>query len=362
MRRIAFVAPLPPPVHGFSNICAAMLDILRAKSEVRVFDRAPRGGKHFGAALRQLIKPWRYLAWCMKNPGGELYLALSGGLGQILDWPYVLMARLFGQQVFVHHHSFAYINAPSVLNRMFFKVLRQQTHIVLSDRMGSELTRIYRLNAAKVRVVSNAAFFGEVARLTRSLPKAEVPIRLGYLSNISLEKGVVEFFAVLAELTRIGIEFRAQIAGPVDSAAQSTFDRLLAAAVCTQYVGPVYGPAKEDFYGNLDVLLFPSDYANEAEPLVIHEAIRNGVHVIACERGAVADILSNQAGVVAVKAAFVHTAVSHIGNFSSNRHELQRAQRSSLDQAARMREGAREKLESLVDEISGSVKRSLQTC
>jgi len=48
----------------------------------------------------------------------------------------------------------------------------------------------------------------------------------------------------------------------------------------------------------VDVLLFPTDYANEAEPLVIHEAIRSGAHVIACERGAIPDILSNGAGLV----------------------------------------------------------------
>jgi glycosyltransferase involved in cell wall biosynthesis len=42
--------------------------------------------------------------------------------------------------------------------------------------------------------------------------------------------------------------------------------------------------------------LFPTKYVNEADPLVIHEALRNGVYVIACERGAIAETLGHGAG------------------------------------------------------------------
>ena len=44
MNRVAFVGPLPPPVHGFSNICANMLRLLRGRVPVEVFDRAARSG------------------------------------------------------------------------------------------------------------------------------------------------------------------------------------------------------------------------------------------------------------------------------------------------------------------------------
>ena len=111
--RVAFVAPLPPPVHGFSNICAAMLDLLRMKSSVSVFDRAPGKSSRF-SWLRQLAMPFAYLVWLVRNPDGKLYLALSGGLGQIIDWPYVLISRLFGRrniraspQFCVHHRAVA---------------------------------------------------------------------------------------------------------------------------------------------------------------------------------------------------------------------------------------------------------------
>jgi glycosyltransferase involved in cell wall biosynthesis len=361
-RRIAFVAPLPPPVHGFSNICAAMLDLLRMRSPVSVFDRAPRASNPRFARLRQLAMPFAYFVWALRNPGAELYLALSGGLGQIADWPYVLIGRLFGRRIIVHHHSFAYITAPSILNRLLFASLRQQIHVVLSCGMGQELVRIYGMNPERVKVISNAAFFACVAQHTDKPRNTDAPIRLGYLSNISVEKGIVEFFAVLAELRRIGVAYQAKIAGPVAPTAERAFSSLLASSSDTKHFGPIYGDAKEEFYNDLDVLLFPTDYANEAEPLVVHEAIRSGTFVIACERGAIADILANGAGLVVPKAAFTAAAVDQIRMFNGDRVGLRSAQHAALEQARRMRDSASGHLTALVDEMAGAGTDSLQTC
>jgi glycosyltransferase involved in cell wall biosynthesis len=351
-KQLAFVAPLPPPVHGFANICGAMLALLRARSQVSVFDRAPRINGSLAARLRPLLNLINYCVWCVRTRNADLYVGLSGGLGQILDWPYIIIGKTFRRRVFVHHHSFAYINAPSFLNRLLFSSLREEMHIVLSQRMKSELIRVYRLNASKVRVVSNAAFYEAGAERAGSVD-AGVPIRLGYLSAVSFEKGIAEFFAVLAELKRVGIPYRGYVAGPLAASMQSEFDQLLASSSDVSYLGPVYDGAKAEFYRNLDVLLFPTDYANEAEPLVILEALRSGVHVIACERGAIAEMLANSAGVVCAKPVFAATAVSQIRKFTDDPAGLCSAQRLSLEQARRMHDTGVAELEALMDEMTG---------
>jgi glycosyltransferase involved in cell wall biosynthesis len=351
-KQLAFVAPLPPPVHGFANICGAMLERLTARSKVSVFNRAPRSSGSFAARLRPLTNLINYCVWCVRNTHADLYLGLSGGLGQIVDWPYIIIGKTFRRRVFIHHHSFAYINAPSTLNKCLFASLRDETHIVLSQRMRSELIRIYRLNASKVKVVSNAAFYEAGTEGPGSM-HGGVPIRLGYLSAVSFEKGIAEFFAVLAELKRAGIPYRGYIAGPLSAAMQSEFGRLLASSSDVSYLGPIYGNAKEEFYRNLNVFLFPTDYANEAEPLVIHEALRNGVHVIACERGAIAEMLAHGAGVVCAKPVFVATAVGQIRKFTADAAGLRRAQRLSLEQARRMHDTSAAELGALLEEMSG---------
>ena len=40
-RSVAFVGPLPPPLHGLSAACAAMLALLQNRGTVAVFDRSP---------------------------------------------------------------------------------------------------------------------------------------------------------------------------------------------------------------------------------------------------------------------------------------------------------------------------------
>jgi glycosyltransferase involved in cell wall biosynthesis len=245
------------------------------------------------------------------------------------------------------------VNRPTRLSRLFFSLVRHQTHLVLSPNMGAALIRVYGLDPDKVKVLSNAAFFAAPADAPPYEPPTTTPIRLGFISNITVEKGFVEFFGVLSELTKRGIPHRAVIAGPVDPAAQGRFSELLAASANTTAAGPLYGDAKNQFFQDLDVLLFPTTYANEAEPLVIHEALRHGVQVIACDRGAIAEILRNGAGAAFPADTFIDEAVACIRSFVDDPDALARAQRASLEESQRISRQAGSTLAELLTEIAG---------
>jgi glycosyltransferase involved in cell wall biosynthesis len=353
MTRLCFAGPLPPPVHGFSTVCAMMLDLLKARMPVAVFNRAPSPRRKAIGVLQQAIRAVNYLATCVGKRDTALYLALSGGRGQFIDLIYVLISKLFRRPIYIHHHSYAYINSPSRLSRCFFALVRKENHIVLSPKMGVSLHRVYGLDPAAVRVVSNAAFYrGDDAYPVKANEAA--PLQLGFLSNITFEKGILEFFEVLAALNRRGIEYRAHIAGPVAPEAQASFDRLLACTPHVQYAGPVYGEDKERFYRQLDIFLFPTRYANEAEPLVIYEAMRRGVHVIACDRGSIAEMLRDGAGLVLPREAPVEAAVAYIGHFSNDRSALLAAKSASMQQARQILSSSKASLEKLVACMQGT--------
>ncbi|HEX3397905.1 MAG TPA: glycosyltransferase family 4 protein [Steroidobacteraceae bacterium] len=347
MTRLCFAGPLPPPVNGFSSVCGMMLDLLKARMPVEVFNRAPRPTARAIGVLQQLIRPLRYVATCAGKRDTALYLALSGGRGQYIDLIYVLISKLFRRPVYIHHHSYVYINSPSRLNRRFFALVRNENHIVLSPKMGLSLCAVYGLDPRRVCVVSNAAFYGG-DDASQAQANEAAPVHLGFLSNITFEKGIVEFFAVLATLTRRGIDYRAHIAGPVAAEARQTFDKLLQSTAHVHYAGPVYGDAKERFYRQLDIFLFPTRYANEAEPLVIYEAMLRGVHVIACDRGAIAEMLCDGAGLVLPHESPVDAAAAHIEHFSNDRHALFSAKRASMQQAQQMLSSSKSALENLV--------------
>lgn len=353
MTCLCFVGPLPPPMHGFSNVCAMMLKLLQTQMPVQVFDRAPLERAPAAGMLRQLLYPLKYLATCAGRRDTRLYLALSGGRGQLLDLPYVLISKLFRRPIFVHHHSYAYINSPSRLSRCFFALIRNEIHIVLSPHMGQALSRTYDLEPGTIRVVSNAAFYrSDDADQVRANEAA--PVHVGFLSNITYEKGIVEFFDVLAALKQRGIDYRAHIAGPVAAEARETFQRLLRSTAHVDYAGPLYGEDKERFYRQLDIFVFPTRYANEAEPLVIYEAMRRGVHVIACNRGSIAEMLRDGGGLVFAHEAFVEAAVMHIERFSKDRRALFAAKCASMQQAQRILSTSKKSLDFLVAAIQGA--------
>jgi glycosyltransferase involved in cell wall biosynthesis len=330
-----------------------MLDALNARSTVDVFDRAPRGAKRASYVLNHLRESCRFLVTSLTHPQANLYLALSGGFGQFYDSLYVLICKLQRRRMFIHHHSFAYVNEPTRLSRLFFSLVRHQTHIVLSRNMGAALIEVYGLDPDKVKVLSNAAFFSAPGRAVPLNHRGATPIRLGFISNITIEKGFVEFFGVLSELTRLGVPYRAVIAGPVDPSVQRQFSELLARTDNTTAAGPLYGDAKDRFFQQLDILLFPTKYANEAEPLVIHEALRHGVPVIACDRGAIAEILQNGAGSAFPADGFTDGAVARIRAFVADPDALARAQRASLEESQRISRQADSTLADLLTEIAG---------
>jgi glycosyltransferase involved in cell wall biosynthesis len=347
-RYVSFVGPLPPPVNGFSNVCAMMLECLRTKMQVDVFDRAPGMRARIFGVLRQLARPARYLATCVARRDAVLYVALSGGRGQWLDLTYLLIGKLFRRPIYLHHHSFVYINSPTRLNRCLFALVRNDAHIVLSARMGAALTRIYGLSPGMVTVVSNAAFY-DVGENPRLPGEGAVPLHLGFLSNITIEKGIVEFFSILRKLQEAGVAYRAHIAGPCSPETRQEFERQMRTVHDVEYVGPLYGAQKEQFYRQLDVFLFPTNYVNEAEPLVIYEAMRHGVHVIACDRGSIAEMLGNGAGLAVARDEIVESAAARLAQFSDDRTALADAKRRSIQQANRVRCASRVALENLLD-------------
>jgi glycosyltransferase involved in cell wall biosynthesis len=331
-----------------------MLTRLKDRVLVEPFDRAWRSPSRARHIYRQLGLIARFLWFSADTRGVTLYLALSGGDGQIFDLFYILLCGVFRRRVFVHHHSFAYVDSSTVINKVLFRLAKRQVHLVLSERMGKALIRRYGLIERNVIVVSNAAYFDR-APIREALiadREAAMPICLGFLSNVTFDKGFVEFFEVLARLRAQNILYRALVAGPVAPEARQEFERLSESASDTKYVGAVYGEAKEKLYESMDIFMFPTKYVNEADPLVIHEALRAAVYVLACDRGAIAETLSNGAGLALRQESFVDGAVDSIRTFSLDRTELIEAQRRAFDQAERLHTSGRMALDRVLRDIT----------
>jgi glycosyltransferase involved in cell wall biosynthesis len=258
-------------------------------------------------------------------------------MGQLIDLIYLAMSRLLRHPIFIHHHSFSYINTPTTLSRLVFRLTRTQTHVLLSHGMTAALVRQYGLTRARTLVISNAAYFSDDSAGAAVEVAANGPLRIGYLSNITFDKGFVDFFGVLQRLNALGVRYEARIGGPVAPDARQTFDELCASTPGVRHLGPLYDAAKDQFFRELDLLLFPTRYANEAEPLVIHEALRCGVFTLACRRGAIAEVLQNGAGEVFGESEFVESAAACARALDADRAALAQKRVLAVAQARRLR-------------------------
>jgi glycosyltransferase involved in cell wall biosynthesis len=194
-----------------------------------------------------------------------------------------LMARVVGAPLVVHHHVFSYFTTPSTAARLFFSIAGSKAlHLALCRCMVERLRERYGADR-KALVLSNPAF---VSLALTPAPRARL-LRMGFLGNVTRDKGVGLFMETVRRLSAQGVMLEAQIAGPVRDPALAAEIAAFVAEDPTRRgaPGPVYGDAKQGFLNGIDVLLFPSQYANEAQPVTVYEALAAGAPVLATDRG-----------------------------------------------------------------------------
>lgn len=314
---VCMIGAFPPPVHGMAAVNAAVREQLisagsnpvvmniAAQSLARsVADRLGRLPKVLNAICQLLAKP------CLR--GITLYMSISGGYGQIYEVIFILLARLRRMNLFIHHHSFAYLDRPNWLTRLLTIVAGPSSiHIALSPGMAACLQAQYP-SVHRVISLSNAVFF--IGDQPISVSRRFNLKSIGFLSNISEEKGIFDFLDLVEACENESYPIMAKLAGPFqDMETELKVHQRLSELTTIEYVGPQYGDNKETFFASIDALIFPTRYINEAEPLTVHEAMQHGLPVIAYGRGSIPEIIDLNCGlVIAPEVSFTPIALNQI--------------------------------------------------
>lgn len=293
---VVMVGTFPPPVHGMSLVNAAVKKYFSDNGiETCIIDTSAWDlNRSIFARLSRISAILRGLVSLLLHKDAYravLYMGVSGGAGKVYDIVYLLLARLKGMQIYLHHHSFAYIDSRSTLaSVLFFTAGKGGTHIVLCNDMQNLLKERYK-TVNTVKVITNSVWIAGAENYHESDRKMTT---LGYLGNISIAKGIVEYLALAEHIAALNLPLRLLLAGPFeDKNAQQLVEESMQSHSVIEYIGPVYGREKDLFYESIDVLVFPSKYRNEADPLVIHEALTRRVLVISTARGCIPELLQH---------------------------------------------------------------------
>jgi len=303
-----FLLDLPNPVHGMSNVNLAVLNtVTELKLKPKVINTVPSyAAKYFTTKLWFMFKLAHtvfsyaiFIFYSFFNVGKVVYRPINGGVGQVFDLVYILICKIFNNKIYLHHHSFNYLNSYS---KLFFILNTlsgaKTTHIVLGKKMGESLTKLYRIESKNIKIVSNLAFFESDNLPSKSdVSDSKQPVVIGHLANLCVEKGVDLFIEICHVLNTKNIDFTAIIAGPcVDGNTETIVNKAVKDLQQITYLGPLYNSDKEAFYQGLDCFFFPSKYKNEAEPLVLYEAAINGTHIIGSRQGCMEDVINKLNG------------------------------------------------------------------
>ncbi|MDA8965794.1 hypothetical protein N9F33_03435, partial [Pseudomonadales bacterium] len=225
---VIFIADLPTPVHGASNVSQAFLKLMSSVDStlaIKVIDTAPSlVSRFYPGKIWKLIKLFWMIASIVRL---AIFLSLNvrkvtclihpinAGFGQLYDLLITIVAKIFCVKIYFHHHSFKYLNKKSKLSWVLFKVAGGSTiHIALGQKMKVKLKETYSLNS-NIEVLSNAFMFDPIKSFSGIHKSKDGPFVLGHLANVCVEKGVFEFLDTLKILNELGFKVIGKLAGPI---------------------------------------------------------------------------------------------------------------------------------------------------
>jgi len=352
---VLVIGPFPPPLHGAALITDRFANSLGEIAQVRKVDLSPgrmrRNGLYHAIRVARVGRAFWSMLLNSQNLQ-SIYFSISGGRGQIYDAVLIATARILRQDIFIHHHSYAYLAKRTLIAVIIVKAAGSRaTHICLCRDMAARLKALYP-EAKRVMTVSNAALVGAPQLRSSGHRKTLV---LGHLSNLLPEKGVDTVIEVFRRCQAAGLSMQLVLAGPVaDPGIQKmVIDLEMKFSSMFEYRGPAYGEEKNAFFRDIDVFLFPTRYRNEAQPLVILEALAAGVPVIAASRGCIGDDVGEAGLVVRNGEDFVAEALAVLSDYATSPNALEQASKRATEQARALFERSRQDLQELQRQLVG---------
>jgi len=349
---LSVVSILPPPRTGQTLVTEAMVGLLQAQGALHLVavrnETGARGArwtlrKH-GRLLGGLIR-----AGLESRGRGHLYFVPDAAGGLWFNVVEAAVMRLLFRRVWFHHHVFSYTRARDGRMALIHRILGDRLHhIALAPIMAEGLEQHY--GAARITVLNNTPFLSDMPEV----PARTALRQVGFLGNITREKGIGLFLQTVAAAQAQAPGLVAVIAGPIGEAAlRAEVEAFCAAAPETRrWIGPVQGQAKADFLAGTDLLLFPSRYANEALPMVIYEALAAGAPVLATARGCIPDQLAGT-GWALEEDSFAEEAAARITTWAADPAGFAQASGQAAARFTAQREEAETALEEVMAEMAG---------
>lgn len=305
--KVLLIGPIPPPIHGESMALKSILDSKKINEHVNVNvintskkDISNPGKVNLSKLALDFLNIFKLIKWCTTNKQEKVYISISQTKNGLLrDCIFTLIAKVTKHKVITHLHGNNLGNTIddfSHLGKLFIKTAlgNIESGIVL----GSTLEHNYRGYVKNIEVVSNGV--SENFILKEELkPKVRNSNNLNivYLSNLMENKGFDKLVTAVIDLLDEGYKLKLELAGAIEDS--SLFEKIMQEVKFKghgeniSYIGVVKGDEKKQLLLGSDVMILPTNYKVEGQPLSIIEGMSAGLTIVSTNKGVIPDMISD---------------------------------------------------------------------
>lgn len=295
--KILFILHLPPPVHGASMVGKYIHDsrlvneafdchyinLTTARSLQDIGKGGVRKLWRFGRLLLHIVSTIR------KEKPDLVYVTPNSWGGAFRkDFVVVEAVKMTAKKVVVHFHNKGVKKSQDhwLDNRLYRRFFRGVKVMLLAEALYEDVRKYVRRE--DVTVCPNG-IPATASYMERNRKEEGNAVRLLFLSNLLVAKGVLVMLDALKTLREEGDNYACDMIGgetaEMDAARLQAEIRSRGLERCVTYHGRKYGDEKLPFYAQADLFVFPS--LDEAFPLVVLEAMEQGLPVVASQVGGV---------------------------------------------------------------------------
>lgn len=315
------------PLTGQKQTLLAIKNILEHEFSLELLD-APGFDKYFPYRWLSYIATTLSITFFNKQPT-IFYLIINRSRVSfwLRDLPIYIAASATNSKLICHlvgSDIELFISKSNSIEKFLLKkyLTKVNSWVVLGNGMKMQIENVYKnlgikakascyrgekLNAFELKGFyppESDNFFDEY-KINLKIQNFGKDIRIGYMSNLMEEKGIIEFIESMIFLKEVlGYDIKVWIAGAFIGKPSDRLNSAIYLAKSKDYI-KVLGLAKGELKWNslldTDIFILPSYYKTEALPLSLVEAMRFGCLCISSSVGEINDLLENGRGIIMKK-------------------------------------------------------------
>lgn len=299
--KILFIMHMPPPVHGAAMVGKYIHDskLINEKFDSHYINlTTAKSLQDIGkGGLKKILKLLCRIVENLKKLKPQLVYVTPNACGGAFykDFIVVQLIKLLGYKVVVHYHNKGVATRQDKwlddkLYRRFFKDLKV---ILLAEALYQDVKKYVKREDVFICPNGIPATLGDASVAERY----NAVHRLLFLSNLLETKGVYVLLDALTILKERGYSFICDFVGgettEIDIKKFSEEVEKRGLSEFAIYLGKKYGEEKNEKYAKSDIFVFPTFYPNECFPLVLLEAMQQGLPCISTNEGGIASIIDD---------------------------------------------------------------------